>query len=65
MEEKQAEEVAAALAGKTWHSGGGVWLVLFERPDGTLVVLSDDAVCEYADNEAFEKNQCKLSIILH
>jgi len=35
MDERSANVVAGALGGSAWHSGGGVWLVLKERPDGT------------------------------
>ena len=65
MTETEAEAIAAALGGRTWNSGGGVWLVLFDRLDGKLIVLSDDAICEYDNMEGFEKAQAKVTIVLH
>ena len=54
MNEQQATQLATALGGYTWQSGGGIWLVLLERTDGSLVVFSDEVVCEYASQSAFE-----------
>ena len=64
MNEEQAEKVAEALGGSTWQSGGDIWLVLFEKADGKLVVLSDDVVCEYDDRDSFEENEPSASILL-
>ncbi len=65
MDEKQATAVADALGGKTWQSGGGVFLVLLHRSDGSLVVISDEVVCEYENEDAFEAAETRLSIVLH
>lgn len=65
MDEKNAEAVAEALGGETWQSGGNIWLVVLRRADGKLVVLSDDVICEYNNDEAFENNSPALSILLH
>ena len=65
MDEKQANAVAEALGGETWQSGGDIWLVLLRRSDGRLVVLSDELVSEYFNDEAFENNNSSNSIILH
>lgn len=54
MDEVQAEAIAGALGGITWQSGGDIWLVLLRRSDGRLVVVSDDAVCEYDGEDAFD-----------
>ena len=59
-----AERVAQALGGEAWQSGGEIWLVLIRRKDGHLVVLSEDAVCEYRSEEAFERNKASVTIIL-
>lgn len=64
MDEKQATAVANALGGETWQSGGDIWLVVMHRADGRLVVLSDDVICEYLDEDAFEKSQASSSIVL-
>ena len=54
MNESQARIVAEALHGETWQSGGGIWLVVFRRTDGKTVMISDEVVCEYEDDEAVE-----------
>jgi hypothetical protein len=64
MEEREAEAVAAALGGEPWQSGGDIWLVIRHRADGHMVVISDDAVCEYQDEKAFEQGNTLLSILL-
>ena len=65
MNEEQAEKIADILGGSTWQSGGNIWLVLFERNDGKLVVLSDEAICEYDSQEALNKSKPETSILLH
>lgn len=52
MDEKKAEALAKLLGGETWQSGGDVWLVLIRRADGKIVAISDEVVCEYANEEA-------------
>jgi len=64
MNEQQAEKVAKVLGGSTWQSGGDIWLVLINRADGKLVVLSDEAICEYSDQNAFDNGQPSASIYL-
>lgn len=54
MSEDQASAVAEALGGEAWQSGGGIWLVVIRRGDGHLVVLSDEVVCEYESDKAFD-----------
>jgi len=65
MDENQAETVAKALGEETWQSGGDIWLVILRRHNGKLVVISDEVVCEYKDNEAFDDNNPSISIFLH
>ena len=64
MNEEQANAVADALGGRAWQSGGNIWLVMIERNDGKMVVISDDVVCEYADQDAFEAGESSASILL-
>jgi hypothetical protein len=63
MEEEQAIAVARALGGDVWQSGGDIWLVIFRRADGHVVVLSDEAVCEYSNEEVMGE-QPSSSIVL-
>ena len=66
MTKEQAEWMVKALGpgfvpvqlrrgkqGNAWNSGGGIYLVLLPKKDGRLVVLSDECVCEYVDEDAF------------
>lgn len=64
MSEDQANAVAGALGGEIWQSGGGIWLVLIRRGDGHLVVLSDEVVCEYENDEAFDSAKALTAIHL-
>jgi hypothetical protein len=57
MTQQQAYAVAAALGGEAWQSGGNIWLVRFRGPDGQLVVISEDLVCEYEDDAGFDEGQ--------
>ena len=55
MDEEKAEALAALLGGYAWHSGGGVHLVVLERKDGARIVMSEELICEYADEAAMEE----------
>ena len=65
MNEQQAQAIADALSGETWQSGGDIWLVILRRNDGKVVVISDDVICLYADDEAFDAGQALQSIELN
>ncbi|HSV98702.1 MAG TPA: hypothetical protein VLI39_00910 [Sedimentisphaerales bacterium] len=65
MNSEQAENVAEALAGVPWNSGGSINLVGFKRADGHLVVISDEVICEYENEEAFDEGRPIQSILLH
>ena len=62
MNENQALQIAEALGGDTWQSGGDIWLVTIRRNDGKIVVISDDSICLYADDEAFDRGDSLQSI---
>ena len=62
MDEKTAEQLAAIVGGEAWQSGGGIYVVTVNRDDGSLVVFSGDAVCEYANDEAFDAGQASKTI---
>ena len=65
MNERQAQAIADALGAETWQSGGDIWLVTLHRNDGKVVVISDDAICLYADNDAFDAGNAMQSIEFH
>lgn len=64
MNEQHATAIAEALGGETWQSGGGIWLVLIRRSDGGIVAISDEVVCEYADEKALEEANPRVSVPL-
>lgn len=64
MDENAAKTLAEAVGGEVWQSGGGVYVVALRRPDGSIVVFSDDLVAEYEDDEAFENSKPQSSIVL-
>jgi len=64
MDERTAEQLAVLVGGEAWQSGGGIYLVTVTRDDGSLVVFSGDAVCEYANDEAFDAGTANKAILL-
>ena len=62
MDGEKAEALAKLLGGETWQSGGDVWLVIIRRPDGKVVAISDEAICEYPDEDAFGEGLPGISI---
>lgn len=62
MDEAKAEVLAKLLGGEIWQSGGDVWLVLIRRTDGKIVAISDEVVCEYADEEALRTGEPGVAI---
>lgn len=65
MNEQQADAVAEVLGGNLWQSGGGTYLILLNRKDGRLVVISDDAICEYESEQTFDECKADKVILLH
>jgi hypothetical protein len=64
MDQAEAMAVAKALDGEAWNSGGEYWVVLLHRTDKKLVVISDESVCEYEDQDAFEEARARAMIVL-
>lgn len=64
MDVEKAKALAVLLGGEAWHSGGGIWLVQVKREDGSLVVVTEESVSEYADYEAFEEGRSSADILL-
>jgi hypothetical protein len=64
MSDLRAKEIAAALGGEPFQTEDQGWLVLFQRSDGRVVALSDTAVEEYYDRDAFEAGRCYSCISL-
>ncbi len=64
MNEQAAQKLAAIFGGESWQSGGGIHLVTVRRSDGSMVVFSDEAICEYESEEAFEDADARAFISL-
>ncbi|MCW5762597.1 MAG: hypothetical protein KIT88_05070 [Phycisphaeraceae bacterium] len=62
MDEQTAQKLAAIVGGESWQSGGGIHLVTVRRDDGSMVVFSDEAICEYESEEAFENADARAFI---
>lgn len=64
MDERTAEQLATIVGGEAWQSGGGIYLVTVNRDDGSLVVFSADAICEYENDAAFDAGRASKTILL-
>ena len=64
MDEKKAKALAKLLGGETWQSGGDIWLVILRKADGKIVAISDEVVCEYADEESLGAGEAGSQILL-
>ena len=64
MDEEKAEALAKLLGGETWNSGEDIWLVILKRSDGKIVAISDEVVCEYADEESLGAGKPGNQILL-
>ena len=64
MSDLRAKEIAEVLGGEAIQTDDGKWLVVFERPDGRVVTLSETTVEEYYDRAAFEAGRCYSCISL-
>jgi hypothetical protein len=62
MDEQTAQKLATIVGGDSWQSGGGIYLVTVRRDDGSMVVFSDEAICEYESEEAFEEADARAFI---
>lgn len=65
MDQNTAQPVARALRGEAWHSGGGIWLVLFHRADDKILAMSDEVIKLYNSRNAFEEDEASSVVLLH
>lgn len=54
VNEDWATRLAMLIDGEAYQSGGNIWVVLFKRPDGCLVVVGDDGAELYESTDHFE-----------
>lgn len=53
--EDWARKLAVLLGSEEyWHSGGGIWLVFYRRPDGKFAVIGSESGAIYESYEAFD-----------
>jgi hypothetical protein len=64
MDELRADQLARVLGGQIYLTDGQVWVVVIDRSDGRVVVLTETSVDEYADWKAFKAGHCYASIQL-
>lgn len=64
MDIQRARVLAEVLGGEVFEAEVGGWVVLLERADGRVVVVSETAVEEYADRDAFSAGHCYACISL-
>jgi hypothetical protein len=64
MDELKADKLADELGGQAYRIDEDIWVVVIDRRDGRLVVLTDCSVDEYADWQAFKSGRCFATIRL-
>ena len=64
MTKDQAVSAADIFGGQVWQSGGGIWLVIIHRADGSKIIISDESVVEFATEDEFESGSERNRIIL-
>jgi hypothetical protein len=64
MDRYMAEEIAAMLDGEACRCEDETWIVVLERADGRVVVLSESAVEEYPDRATVASGRCYACISL-
>ena len=56
--EKWARGLSVVLGTEEyWHSGGGIWLVFYRRPDSRFSVLGSESGAVYASRDEFEGDE--------
>jgi hypothetical protein len=53
--EDWATGLAALIGGEAWQSGGNIWVVLYQCPDGRFVVIGVDGADIYQSKDRFER----------
>jgi hypothetical protein len=53
--EDWATGVALLLGAEPYQSGGNIWVVLYQRPDGRFIVIGEDGAEIYRDRQHYER----------
>jgi hypothetical protein len=64
MDRHTAREIAAMLDGEACQLENEAWIVVMERADGRVVVLSETSVEEYPDRASVATGHCYACISL-
>jgi hypothetical protein len=64
MDEDRAWTIAQSIGGETWQVTCEDWVALKRRKDGRLVAISDECICEYAAEKAFDAGTADVTIRL-
>lgn len=62
MDERAADKIASVLGGTGYLTDENEWVVILNRSDGRVVIISDMSVDEYPDWEACKAGHCYASI---
>ncbi len=64
LDEQHATQVARVFHGVPWSPMPGIWLAVFTREDGCIIVMDAVSICEYADLQRFEDGEQSIVINL-
>ncbi len=64
MDEHQAWTIAQSIGGETWQLTCENWVALKRRKNGRLVAISEECICEYASEKAFDTGTADVTIRL-
>jgi len=64
MHELEAKSIAPVFGGLPWQPYPGVWLLVVDQEDGSLIVFDNDAIYAYDDTDALEDGEPRIEIRL-
>lgn len=64
MQEHDANLIAPIFGGNPWQPYPGIWLLLVERDDGSVVVFDSAMICSYDDYRELEDGEPCIEIRL-
>ena len=64
MNEQHAQALADMIGGEVWRSRGEQWVVGVHAGDGRVIAISDEHVCEYSDDDAFDNGTPSTTVLL-
>lgn len=64
MKEQHAQALADVIGGEAWKTHNNDWVVGLQSSDGRVIAISDEQVCEYADDDAFDTGSPSTTVLL-